>query len=349
MFAGVVHNKLDIRYEEVETPVPKDDEVLVKVRYTGICGSDVPRVNGDACHFYPIILGHEFSGEISAVGENVESVKVGDRVAGIPLVPCMECEDCTRGDYSLCKHYSFIGSRRNGSFAEYVAVPESNVFPIGDDVDFRDAALFEPSTVAIHGIMRTDFVPGRTVAVLGCGLIGLLTIEWAKILGAKEIIAVNRSREKLKVALDAGATAAVSTLDSDYPDRISDLTDGRGVDYIFDATGNENMIAADFRIAANKAWVCMIGTPKHEFSFSVQDWELLNRKELMVTGSWMSYSKPFPGKEWEMTKENFRNGKLSVKDGFIDRIMGLSDIAKAFELYRRPGEVKGKILIDSSK
>ena len=118
MKAGVVHAKCDIRYEDIEKPVPKKGQVLIKVKYTGICGSDIPRVNADAAHFYPIVLGHEYSGTVAEVGEGVTAVKPGDRVAGIPLVPCMKCEDCQKGNYSLCKHYDFIGSHSFGSFAE---------------------------------------------------------------------------------------------------------------------------------------------------------------------------------------------------------------------------------------
>ncbi len=134
MKAGVVHAKDDIRYEECEKPMPKKGQVLIKVKYTGICGSDVPRVNGDACHFFPNVLGHEFSGVVEAVGEGVTRVAPGDRVAGVPLVPCMECEDCQKGDYSLCRHYRFIGSREFGSFAEYVVVPERNAVPFEEQV-----------------------------------------------------------------------------------------------------------------------------------------------------------------------------------------------------------------------
>lgn len=103
MKAGVVHGKEDIRYEDIDKPVPGKGEVLIKVKYTGICGSDIPRVNDGACHFYPNVLGHEFSGVIEAIGEGVTTLNNGDHVAGVPLVPCMECEDCQRGDYSLCK------------------------------------------------------------------------------------------------------------------------------------------------------------------------------------------------------------------------------------------------------
>ncbi|WP_330616487.1 alcohol dehydrogenase catalytic domain-containing protein [Terrisporobacter sp.] len=124
MKAGVVHGKEDIRFEDIAKPTPRDKQVLIKVKYTGVCGSDVPRVNDGASHFFPNVLGHEFSGVIEEIGEGVTSLKAGDRVAGVPLVPCMECVDCQVGDYSLCKNYSFIGSREFGSFAEYVVVPE---------------------------------------------------------------------------------------------------------------------------------------------------------------------------------------------------------------------------------
>ena len=176
MQAGVLHARDDIRYEEVQTPEPKAGEVLVKVKYSGICGSDVPRVNEDGAHFYPIILGHEFSGIVEAVGDGVTKVKKGQRVAGAPLVPCMKCEDCMKGDYALCKDYSFIGTRQAGSYAEYICLPEQNVVPFKDTVSFEQGALFEPAAVALHGLECLPYEGGKTVAVLGGGTIGLLAV-----------------------------------------------------------------------------------------------------------------------------------------------------------------------------
>lgn len=161
MKAGVVHAREDIRYEEIDKPVPGPGEVLIKVKYTGICGSDIPRVNGDACHFFPNVLGHEFSGVVEELCEGVTKLAVGNRVAGIPLIPCMQCEDCQKGNYSLCKHYSFIGSRRFGSFAEYVVVPEMNAVPFSEDVSFEKGAFFEPATVTLHGLQRVPYEGGK--------------------------------------------------------------------------------------------------------------------------------------------------------------------------------------------
>lgn len=347
MFAGVVHAPNDIRYEEIETPIPKSGEVRIKVVYTGICGSDVPRVNADACHYFPNVLGHEFSGIIDEVGEGVDKGIVGKKVAGIPLVPCMKCETCQKGDFSLCKHYSFIGSRQYGSFAEYVVVPRSNAFILDDNVSFEQGALFEPSTIAAHALKCVDFFGGKTVAVFGCGTIGLFLIQWCRIMGAKQIVSIGKSKERLKTAKKLGADETISTLDESAYESAMSLTDGKGFDYIFDATGSAGIMKEEFRYAANKARICMVGTPKEEMSFSVSEWELMNRKEFILTGSWMSYSAPFPGNEWELTAYYFKTGQLVCDEDMIDCKMGLSEIADAFEFFKIPGKVKGKILIDS--
>lgn len=347
MKAGVVHAREDIRYEEIETPVPGKDQVLVKVKYTGICGSDVPRVNGDACHFFPNVLGHEFSGTVVKAGEGVTSLKVGDRVAGVPLVPCMKCEDCQKGNYSLCRHYSFIGSREFGSFAEYVVVPEKNAVPFEDTVSFEQGAFFEPATVALHGLQRVPYKGGKTVAVLGGGTIGMFVMQWAKIFGAKEVVVFDIADERLELGKRLGATEGIHTLEDGFMEKALEITGDRGFDYVFETAGNTITMKMAFELAANKASVCFVGTPTKELSFSVKEWENMNRKEFTLTGSWMSYSAPFPGKEWELAAHYFKTGELKFDESFVFRKIPLSRIADAFELFKVPGTVKGKILVDS--
>ena len=310
MKAGVVHAREVIRYEDIPRPVPKEGQVLIKVKYTGICGSVIPRVNGDACHYFPNVLGHEFSGTIEEVGANVTSLKPGDRVAGVPLVPCMKCEDCQKGNYSLCKHYSFIGSREFGSFAEYVAVPEKNAVPFDDSVSFEQGALFEPATVALHGLMRVPYEGGKTVAVLGGGTIGMFVMQWAKIYGAQKAVVFDISGERLALGKRLGADACINTLEDDFMNQAMALTNGRGFDFVFETAGNTVTMKMAFDLAANKSNVCLIGTPTKDLTFSVREWENMNRKEFSLTGSWMSYSAPFPGKEWELVAYYFKTGQL---------------------------------------
>ena len=349
MKAGVVHAKNDIRYEEIEKPKAGPGKVLVKVKYTGICGSDIPRVNGDACHFFPNVLGHEFSGVVEEVGEGVASLKKGDRVAGVPLVPCMKCEDCQKGNYSLCKHYSFIGSREFGSFAEYVCVPERNAVKFDDSVSFEKGAFFEPATVALHGLRRLDFKGGKNVAILGGGTIGILTAQWAKLFGAKTVTVFDILDERLELATRMGADHGVNSSKDNYMDEVNEITGGRGFDYIYETAGNTITMKMAFALAANKAGVCFIGTPTRELSFGISEWENINRKEFTLTGSWMSYSAPFPGDEWKLTSHYFGTGELKFDESFIFRKIPLSKIDEAFEMFKTPGLVKGKILINSEE
>ena len=275
------------------------------------------------------------------------ALKPGDRVAGAPLVPCMQCEDCQKGNYSLCRRYSFIGSREFGSFAEYVVVPEKNAVKFGDEVSFEQGAFFEPATVALHGLRRLDFQGGKTVAILGGGTIGMLTMQWAKIFGAKTVVVFDILDERLELGKRLGADETVNSGSPDFMERVRELTGGRGFDYVYETAGNTVTMKMAFQLAANKAQVCFIGTPTRELTFSVEEWENINRKEFRLTGSWMSYSAPFPGDEWTLAAHYFKTGQLKFDDSFIYKKIPLSKIDVAFEMFKTPGTVKGKILIDS--
>lgn len=349
MKAGVLYAREKLKYEDIPTPSPKAGQVLIKVKYTGICGSDLPRVNGDASHYYPNVLGHEFSGVIAEVGEGVESLNVGDKVAGVPLIPCLSCEDCQKGDYALCKHYSFVGSRQYGSFAEYVVVPEKNAVKFDNSISYEQGAFFEPITVALHGLNRLDYKPGGTVAILGGGTIGLFTMQWAKIFGARKVVVFDINDERLELAKKFGADECINTLEKGFIEQAKWLTDGRGFDYVYETAGSTVTMKMAFEQVANKGGVCLIGTPTRDISFNVEEWENLNRKEFNLTGSWMSYSAEFPGKEWELTAHYIHTGEFKLDDSFIFKKIPLSEIADAFEMYKKPGLVKAKILIDSEK
>lgn|SRR5690625_824517 len=349
MKAGVLYGKEDLRYEDVPTPSLASGDVLVKVKYTGICGSDIPRVNGEAARYYPIILGHEFSGVVDKVGSKVKNLKVGDRVAGAPLLPCKECVDCRNGDYALCKQYSFVGSRQAGSFAEYVTIPEENAIKFDNSISFEQGAFFEPMTIALHGINRVDFKPGSTVAIIGGGNIGLFTTQWARILGAEKIVVFDVDNDRLNLLKHYGATEGVNVTQEDFYNTALQYTNHRGFDYVFETAGSTETIKYCFDLVANKGSVCLIGTPNQKISFEISEWEQINRKEFNLTGSWMSYSAPFPGKEWELTAHYVNNGELQFDDSFIYHKIGLSEIDAAFKMFKEPGRVKGKILIDSER
>ena len=342
--AAVVANE-DVQYQEVEEPQAKPGWVKIKVKASGICGSDVPRVLNHGVHFYPIVLGHEFSGDVVEVGEGVTKVKVGDRVSGAPLLPCMKCDDCQNGHFSLCKHYSFIGSRQQGSNADYVVIPEQNAIPFDPSISYEQGAMFEPSTVALHGLLQNDYQGGQCVAILGCGTIGIFTMQWAKIFGSKKVVVFDISQERLDLAKRMGADAVIDTTKENYMEEAMAITGGKGYGYVFETAGQVPTMHMAFELAANKAHVCFIGTPHADLTFTPKQWENMNRKEFKLTGSWMSYSSPFPGKEWDLTAHYFATGQLKFDPGFIYRKMPMSQAQEAFQLYKTPGLVKGKILL----
>lgn len=346
MKAAVVVANEDVKYLDVEEPKVSKGTVKVKVAVSGICGSDVPRVLHNGVHFYPIVLGHEFSGDVVEVGEGVTSVKVGDRVAGAPLVPCMVCHDCQKGNYALCKHYTFIGSRQNGSNADYVVIPQRNAVVFDKSISYEQGAMFEPSTVALHGVLQNDYRGGGTVAILGGGTIGIFALQWAKLLGAKKVIVFDISDERLALAKKLGADAVVNTLKEGFIDDALAHTDGgSGYNYVYETAGVTATMKIAFKLAAPKANVCFIGTPHTELSFPPAEWENMNRKEFRLTGSWMSYSAPFPGIEWTMTADYYAAGKLKFDEGLIGERIPMSKAQDAFQMFKTPGAVKGKILL----
>ncbi len=339
MKAAVLYGNEDIRYVDYETPVIEDGFIIVKVHSSGICGSDVPRVLYNGSHFYPNVLGHEFAGEVVEIGGGVSGFEIGDRVAGVPLVPCLKCPDCQRGDYSLCKHYSFIGSRQQGSFAEYVKIPAINAVKFDKSISYDQGAFFEPSTVALHGVRVNDYKGGHDVAILGGGTIGIFTMQWAKIFGAKSVTVFDISDDRLALCKKLGADYVVNTTNQE-PEK-------NKYRYVFETAGVTDTMKLSFEIASNKANVCFIGTPTKDLVFTPKLFENMNRKEFKLTGSWMSYSAPFPGEEWELTAHYFKTGELKFDESLIFKKFHLSQVAEAFELYKTPGAVKGKILLHS--
>jgi L-iditol 2-dehydrogenase len=263
-------------------------------------------------------------------------LNVGDKVAGVPLIPCMQCADCQKGNYSLCKNYSFIGSREQGSFAEYVKIPAINAVKFDSGISYEQGAFFEPSTVALHGLKVNDYRGGYDVAILGGGTIGVFTMQWAKIYGAKTVTVFDISDERLKLCEKMGADYIINTK--------TDNINKNAYDFVFETAGITDTMQMAFEIADNKAHVCFIGTPTKDLIFTPKLFENMNRKEFKLTGSWMSYSAPFPGEEWTLTAHYFKTGQLKFDDKFIFKKFDLSQAKEAFDLYKIPGQVKGKIM-----
>ncbi|MBQ7200882.1 MAG: alcohol dehydrogenase catalytic domain-containing protein, partial [Eubacterium sp.] len=208
MKAWVLHQINDIRYEEVATPEVSNtgssgSEVLVKVCAAGICGSDIPRIYETGAHKMPLIPGHEFAGEVADVGEGDEAGWIGKRVGIYPLIPCRKCHSCLQDQYELCRDYDYIGSRRDGAFAEYVRVPADNIIEIPDSVSYEAAAMMEPMAVAVHamqiglrGLNESKDIP---ITVCGLGTIGLGIVSFLLDAGFSNLYLIGNKDKQIEV------------------------------------------------------------------------------------------------------------------------------------------------------
>ena len=308
MQAVVLEEKGKMAYRELPTPQPRPGQLLLQVHAASICGSDLHRyVRGH--RVTPLVLGHEAAGEITAVGDGVSPDLLGRHAALIPLVPCLTCAQCRAGRFSACPNYSFIGSRQNGGYAEYIELPAGNALLLPDDLPFEAAALVEPSSVARHILDLGEFRAGQSAVVLGAGSIGLITVQWLRILGASQIIASDLVPANRQAALALGAHAAVDPQALDLVQEVKRLTGG-GVDLALETAGAPQTLQQSIRVVRPAGTVVSAGNQPPDASLPMTWIEELMRGEIRLRGCFMSYSAPFPGHEWTDSVEALQSGQL---------------------------------------
>lgn len=238
MKAMVYYGTNNIKLEEVAVPEVKHGTVLVKVKYAGICGTDLHEYQKQMFSMIPMILGHEISGEIAKIGDGVKGYQVGDRVAIEPIIGCHECSSCRNGDYNICERLQSYGLHEPGGFAEYILVKEKNLIHIPENLSYELAALVEPTAVAMQAVKSSTLKIGDKAAVFGGGSIGLLVAQCAKAAGASQIIVVEIEEKRQQLALEMGADYVINPIKEDAVEKIRELTGG-GVDVSFEAAGVE--------------------------------------------------------------------------------------------------------------
>lgn len=248
MKAQIVKAPNVMEYTEVPVPEISADEVLVKIKVCGICGSDWSIYTGKyAADKLPMITGHEFMGEIAELGENVKGWKVGDRVAADICLTCGTCYFCRRGDGLLCESFTQLGIHTDGGFAEYVKVPAKNLYAIPDDMDDYTAAFVEPLTATLHAAQRANAGFAASVVVIGCGL-GILHAALAKARGCAPVIVIGDSEKRLEMAKEMGADYTINYKKEDAEARVKELTGGIGADFVIEAVGTSKTYEQAFRM-----------------------------------------------------------------------------------------------------
>ena len=254
-------------FEEREIPKVKDDEVLVKLEYVGICGSDLHYYETGAIGDYvvepPFVLGHEPGGTVVEVGKNVKHLKVGDRVALEPGKTCGHCEFCKTGRYNLCSDVVFFATPPvDGVFQEYVAHEAELCFKLPDNVSTLEGALIEPLAVGFHAAIQGDAHLGQKAVVMGAGCIGLVSMMALKARGVSEVYVVDIMEKRLEKALELGATGVINGAKEDVLERVKELTDGAGMDLVIETAGTEITTRQAIHMAKKGSNIVLVGYSK---------------------------------------------------------------------------------------
>ena len=289
MRAAVFYGKNDLRIEEIAKPVPSRDEVLVKVMACGVCGTDVHIFHGDeGIGETPAgtVIGHEVAGLVEAVGADVKNVKPGDRVCVDPNVLCNNCDYCRGAIGHFCEHMTGIGTMVNGGFAEYCAVPQTQVYRIADTTSYEQAAMTEPVACCLHGIDLCEIACGETVAVIGGGMIGMIMLQLAKSRGAGRLILIEPVQEKREIAKKLGADLCIDPVNEDVEKTLAE----HGVDRIatvIECVGKVATMETAVRIAGNKSVVMLFGLTAPNDQMTVKPFELF-KKEITLKASFIN-------------------------------------------------------------
>ena len=343
MKAVVVHSPGDIRWEEVPEPDVPEGWARVEIKAIGICSSDVPRALDGAAYHYPIVLGHEMAGVVIEVGEGADPSLVGKRAAVSPLIACHRCEWCARGRYSLCNDYDYFGSRRDGGCAEFIVVPLANLVLLPDAISDEAGALLEPASVVLHGL-RGKVEIGDIVAVMGVGSLGLLAVQLARILGARHILAIDPIERRLEIARELSAKPIQVTENGQEIEAIMRETDGRGADLVVVATGASTAQTRSLRLARKGGRVVYLGLPHEDVVIPPSVFGRLVREELKLSGSWNSFSAPYPGIEWRANIAYMASGRLNT-NSLITHRMPLEDAESAYRLIKSDAGSVVKVIL----
>ena len=339
----------EFNFTEIDKPIAKEDEVIVKVRAVGICGSDIPRIYKTGTYHYPLIPGHEFSGEVVSAGGEKGKEWLNKRVGIFPLIPCGKCEPCRKKLFEMCRSYSYIGSRQAGGMAEYVAVPVDNLIELPENVSFEQAAMLEPMAVSVHAIRRV-LDEGKdnsslTVAVCGLGTIGLMITMFLQVMGVKSIFVIGNKDFQYTTIKKMGISENhfCDMRKENVSEWLLEKTDGNGADVFFECVGKNETVAQAVDLTAPAGHVMLVGNPYSDIALEKKVYWKILRNQLTVTGSWNSSFLHENNDDWHYVIECLKNAKISPSD-FITHRFSLEELFKGCEIMRDKSEDYIKVM-----
>jgi L-iditol 2-dehydrogenase len=332
-----------LEFVDFPDPKPADDEVVVRVRACGICGSDIHGWDGSSGRRNaPLIMGHEASGEVVSTGPRVTSWRAGDRVTFDSTIYCGSCRFCRAGQVNLCENRRVVGVspteyKQHGAFAEQLAIPERILYRLPDTLPFDQAAMVEPVSIAVHAVQRTRIAPGSTAVVIGSGMIGLLVIQALRWAGAKNVVAVDLADNRLALAKQLGATHTINSGNADAVAEVTRITDGLGADTAFEVVGFTPTLNLALASLKRGGACVLVGN----LSPKTQDFPLqaVVTKEITILGSCSSAG------EYPLCLDLIARGVINVKP-MIETVAPLADGAGWFsKLSAKDGGKYMKVIL----
>lgn len=349
--AWVLDDIGDFNLKEVDKPVAKDKNVIVRIKAAGICGSDIQRVYVNGAHRMPLIIGHEFSGVVEDTGEKVCGQWLGKRVGVFPLIPCRNCNACLNKKYEMCCQYSYLGSRTDGGFAEYVAVPEWNLIEIPDEISFEQAAMLEPMAVAVHAMRRLELLRDASVTVCGLGTIGQFLTMFLLENGIQDIYAIGKSDMQRESVINMGLP------EQNYCDYRTESveqfiklrTESKGTNVYFDCVGKNETVNLGLKVTAAGGQICMVGNPYSDINIDRSTYWNLLRRQLKVTGTWNSSylgrdDEDAISDDWNYVIKCLLRGKIHPEK-LITHRYSVNELNDGFEIMRNKKEPYVKIMM----
>ena len=327
-----------IEFREIETPVPKAGEVLIRIMKIGVCGSDIHVWHGKhPFTSYPVTQGHEVSGEIAALGAGVENLEVGQKVTIQPQVVCGKCYPCRHGEYNLRETLKVMGFQTTGVASEYFAVDAAKVTPLPQEMSFDEGAMIEPLAVAVHAVRKFGDMQGMRVAVLGAGPIGILVAQAAKGMGAESVLITDISDLRLEKARQCGVDFCVNTREADFGEALVSSFGPDKADVIYDCAGNNVTMGQAIRCARKGSTIILVAV----FAGMAEvDLAVLNDHELDLNTTMM-----YRNEDYLEAIELVRAGKVDLKP-LISKHFAFRDYAEAYRYIDENRETTMKVIID---
>ena len=363
MKAWRLNNVGDVRLEDVEIPKPGAGEVLIKVKAAGICGSDIPRIYDTGAHKMPLTLGHEFAGIVDGVGDEVSSEWVGKRVAVYPKIPCGKCYECRNGNPNMCETYDYVGSRRDGAFAEFVTAPASNLLVLPEDVGFEEAAMLEPLAVSANAVRRAvNYGTPKEAPIVVCGLgtIGLMTLMLLIEAGYDNIYVIgNKPSQVEKVArLGISEDRFCNSRETSPVLWINSKVQG-GIKAYFECVGRNESISYGLDSSGSSGLIVLVGNPYSDMTFSRDTYWKILRKQLVLSGIWnssfaqvenevidasMEGSNEVEVDDWNYVLGRMKDNKVNL-NSLISHRFRIDDLEQGFQIMKNKTEDYCKVMM----